>query len=628
MTSLRFRILLLLSIAGLALLGTAYWVQQRLLLPSFLSLERQTALADLQRGQEALAGEIQVLSDFLSDWAGWDATYRFMEGRNPDYVASNLGRNAFRSTSFDFLSFVAPDGSEVWRGAMWNDQPIEVAELPSGRWPTDNALLTPRPTEVAQTSVVVTAHGPLLLSSRPVTDSARTAAPRGWTVMGRFLTPTRMDRLREQTRLDLSITPLAALADVAVQQHMLAVAAGEPVEVQADDTLVARALQPGLGAKDTLLLAVQLPRAILAEGRSAMAFALVTTGIAALVLFALLLIVLQTSVVGPLAQLTQHALRIRGTGDLSVTSGIVRADEIGTLAREFDGMVAQIHALQAKATQAARDGGRAEVARSVLHDVGNALQPVQAHLGGLRTRLASGHANDLERVCNMMHSQLANLGDWLERDPRGQQVPAFLQLLAGDMQSGQRAMVTDVEHIAQNLLHIQMLVDRQVGTATAAGLVEAVSLRDLVAEAVRMTTRADQVAGVVRCEVPLLQVHCEKHKLLAVVINLLRNAHHAVQALPADRRRILVRAEVIEDGRCRLVVADNGCGIPAENLTRIFQGGFSTRPGSRGLGLHGCANSVAEMGGRLWAESAGAGNGATFQLDLPIAAPVAVAVLA
>jgi C4-dicarboxylate-specific signal transduction histidine kinase len=67
-------------------------------------------------------------------------------------------------------------------------------------------------------------------------------------------------------------------------------------------------------------------------------------------------------------------------------------------------------------------------------------------------------------------------------------------------------------------------------------------------------------------------------------------------------------------------VRDNGHGISAENLTRIFQHGFTTKKEGHGFGLHSGANAAKEMGGRLVVHSDGPDQGAEFTLELPVAA--------
>jgi len=67
-----------------------------------------------------------------------------------------------------------------------------------------------------------------------------------------------------------------------------------------------------------------------------------------------------------------------------------------------------------------------------------------------------------------------------------------------------------------------------------------------------------------------------------------------------------------------LAVIDNGVGIPAENMSRIFGHGFTTRKEGHGFGLHSGALAAQEMGGTLTASSEGLGKGACFILELPI----------
>jgi signal transduction histidine kinase len=68
-------------------------------------------------------------------------------------------------------------------------------------------------------------------------------------------------------------------------------------------------------------------------------------------------------------------------------------------------------------------------------------------------------------------------------------------------------------------------------------------------------------------------------------------------------------------------VLDNGVGIPAGNLTRIFSHGFTTRASGHGFGLHSGALAAKELGGSLTAYSDGPGTGAKFVLDLPLQPP-------
>jgi two-component system NtrC family sensor kinase len=65
---------------------------------------------------------------------------------------------------------------------------------------------------------------------------------------------------------------------------------------------------------------------------------------------------------------------------------------------------------------------------------------------------------------------------------------------------------------------------------------------------------------------------------------------------------------------------DDGVGIAAANLQRVFDKDFSTKPRDTnyGIGLHWCANAIGALGGRIWAVSDGPGLGASMHLMLPL----------
>ena len=109
----------------------------------------------------------------------------------------------------------------------------------------------------------------------------------------------------------------------------------------------------------------------------------------------------------------------------------------------------------------------------------------------------------------------------------------------------------------------------------------------------------------------------QKHKVLQILVNLIRNAKHACDDTGRLDKQIILRV-TSASGRIKISVIDNGVGIPVENLTQIFGHGFTTRKEGHGFGLHSSALAAKEMGGSLTAFSEGPGQGATFTLDLPL----------
>jgi signal transduction histidine kinase len=161
----------------------------------------------------------------------------------------------------------------------------------------------------------------------------------------------------------------------------------------------------------------------------------------------------------------------------------------------------------------------------------------------------------------------------------------------------------------------------QQSYARVAGLTEVLAPQTLLEDALRINQ-----AGLQRHRVNLERhyeevppVAVDRHKALQILINLIRNAKYALDHGPDEDKHLKLAIAKNGSGRVKIVVADNGVGIPPENLTRIFQHGFTTKKDGHGFGLHIGALAARQMGGALVAHSDGPGRGAVFTLELPIA---------
>ncbi len=126
------------------------------------------------------------------------------------------------------------------------------------------------------------------------------------------------------------------------------------------------------------------------------------------------------------------------------------------------------------------------------------------------------------------------------------------------------------------------------------------------------------VAPSLQCEPATLTVQGEPVALEQIVHNLLTNALHALEGVPAAQRRLALDASAA-DGAGVLAVRDSGPGIAPDALPHVFEPFFSTRAGGLGLGLSLCETLAAGMGGALTAHNV-APRGAEFRLSLPLAA--------
>jgi two-component system sensor kinase FixL len=119
-------------------------------------------------------------------------------------------------------------------------------------------------------------------------------------------------------------------------------------------------------------------------------------------------------------------------------------------------------------------------------------------------------------------------------------------------------------------------------------------------------------------EVPatLPPVRGDRVHLQQVLLNLILNGIDAMSDVPAEQRRLVVRARPADAGTVEVAIADAGRGVTAAKLERLFEPFFTTKPDGMGLGLPISASIIGAHGGRIWAESGP--TGATFYFTVPV----------
>ncbi|MBN1208089.1 MAG: hypothetical protein JXB05_24710 [Myxococcaceae bacterium] len=268
-----------------------------------------------------------------------------------------------------------------------------------------------------------------------------------------------------------------------------------------------------------------------------------------------------------------------------------------------------------------RQAGMAEVATGVLHNVGNALNSIHTSARVATTRLRKLRVPSLAKTAELLSEHADELASFLTADPRGAQLPAYLQALAHQMGREQQALLKELDALNEGIHHLESIVSMQQRHARTVGAVERLAVPQLIDEALRLHALSfDRLGSRIErdfAEVPPLLI--DRHRLLQILMNLLSNARHALEASPRPDKCLRVRIRPSADrARLRLEVEDNGMGIAPEHLPLLFSQGFTTKETGHGFGLHISALAAAEMKGRLTCSSPGRGQGATFTLELPL----------
>ncbi len=269
--------------------------------------------------------------------------------------------------------------------------------------------------------------------------------------------------------------------------------------------------------------------------------------------------------------------------------------------------------------EVSRQAGMAEIATGVLHNVGNALNSVNVSAAVVTERLHGLHVTSMRRAAELLDEHTENLGRFFTSDPRGQQFPAYLKMLASQLGKEREAVLSEMDTLRQSVEHIKAVVSMQQRHARSTDVAELLPVPELLDDALRLHALSLERGGIqVRREYAQVQpVWVDRHKLLQILVNLLGNARHALVESGREHKLLTLRVARVGE-RLRIEVMDNGVGIAPENVERLFTQGFTTKKDGHGFGLHISALAAEEMQGSLSCSSAGLGEGATFTLELPI----------
>jgi two-component system, NtrC family, sensor kinase len=360
---------------------------------------------------------------------------------------------------------------------------------------------------------------------------------------------------------------------------------------------------------------------------------------------------LQRAISAPISHLALVMNQVQARNDYSLRATRHGNDELGALIDGFNSMLDQISA-QDSALQEARDNlelrvaertgelerthrklvdtsrqaGMAEVATNVLHNVGNVLNSLNVSANMVTEQVERSKASGLGRLAALLREHEQDLGAYLANDPRGRHIPTYLSQLSEHIVHERDSNLRELTQLRSHIDHIKQIVSMQQSYSKVSGVKELLQPADLLDDALRMNDGSfhrHQVHVVREFEL-VPAINSEKHKILQILVNLLRNAIYACNESGRPHRSVTLR--VASGPACvRISVADNGVGIAPENMTRIFAHGFTTRRDGHGFGLHSGALAASELGGSLQAFSEGLGRGATFVLELPIDQPATAA---
>lgn len=630
--SVRQKILVAFGGAYLGAVILLYFVSQGVLLDGFQHIERDLATNGVRRVRDALVDELDVLNATCGDWAGWDDTRDFILGENPDFLEENLSPQSLATINLNFMTLYTTERTPLLLTSIDIDQAAPAdppPDLASTLAATEILFQHASPSE-GKVGLIRLSSGVALVASRPVTNNDQELPIHGTLVLGRYLSATQVANLSARTHQELrlwdlgapeAIGTVAALGTAGLEDGNIGV-----LEHGSDVMAGYMELKDIQGAP-LLLLEVDFPRTVLHQGIvTTRIFSGILLGAGAVALLALLFAT-ERVVLHPVAVLARHVRYIQEHKDLGSRLEPRSQDEVGTLTNDFNDMVSTLQQAQdeleevhQRLLETARAAGMAEVASGVLHNVGNVMNSVNITASTLRKHLRESKVANLGKAAEMLGAHQGDLAAFLTADEKGRRLPDYLAGLAGHLSEERDEALNTCDQLMSHIRHTIEIIGLQQSYARNVALVETIRLADVIQDAVDINAVAlgrHRVEMEQRLE-PLPPMPADRHRVLQILVNLISNAKYAVSASENAERRITISLAKYGEDRVRIEVADTGKGIAAEELTKIFSYGFTTREDGHGFGLHTAALTAQQLGGTLEAFSDGPGRGATFRLDLPL----------
>ena len=281
--------------------------------------------------------------------------------------------------------------------------------------------------------------------------------------------------------------------------------------------------------------------------------------------------------------------------------------------------------MEEEAQYNAFQSGVAEMSTTILHNIGNAV----TGLYGSSTRVIKQGEN-IRKVATMLRESGEKVVPELEALEGNQNLQLLknmpvLLARSGDLLDKMIAeeVIPSAEAIEEGVNHISEIIRIQKSSAAMTHTNTTFRLSELMKNIMVMQQEMmdkhqveigmdiDQISG---------KLHLPRNQLIQLLLNLLKNSREAITERMHKEEiagQIMIKAAKAEDDQFELCVIDNGCGISADALPKLFTHGFTTKVEGSGFGLHSAANFINKLGGKMTVESDGVGHGARICFRLP-----------
>ncbi len=600
--TIRRKVPVFLVLISISLMAVVAVTSRALLLDRFVQLEDREVHLNVERAGNALSDELTDLKESVRDYADYDRMYAYMVNRDPSFPEGEFGNlDALRA---NFVGMFDVSGKMIFGKAITLPD-FKPAEIPQGLLAAFDASggLLRRTGDAPLSGILSLPAGPMLIAASPILTGERKGPARGTLAMGRWLDQYEVDRLARKTRLSLFFKPVSDLnlpGEFAIARRR--VSPTQPVSVRplGSKVVAGYLLITDLHKNPALILKIELPRTIYAQGTITVLYLILWMLAAGIVFGATIHFVLDRAVLSRLAALSGGVGAIGRLGHISGRVHVDGTDELTVLARTINETFSALEHAE-------------ESLRKTNAELEERVRKRTAQLAASKEAAEAANRAKSEFMANISHELRTPMNGILgmidmtldtEVSPEQSEYLQTARYSAAVMMT----VVSDILDFSK--LDAKQLALRSVQFSVSECVATALETLEDAARQKGLTVLSN-----IGQNVPQNLVG-DSSRIGQVLHNLLDNAIRFTECGEVEIR-VEKHAETNASTHLHFAVADTGIGIPREKQQEIFncftQVDMSStrRHGGLGLGLTICSQLVKEMGGRIWVESE-TGRGSTF----------------
>ena len=585
--------------------------------PTFHDLDRGHANEDHKRARDAIATDLKSIADKTQDWSHWDDLYLYGEGKSPNFPRDNLQAEHMANMGLATGVLISRDFRILYQvNAEVETAKALPAVIPGTELPQGLRAKFGSEEFVAKPTVIAIGGQLHLAAIAPIVRSDGSGPPSGYLVFMRPVNNAYVAALGDRIEVDVALQPPQAGALRGTQAEA---ESKEIRKTETDDSIDVSSALADLSGAPAMNILTKTPRDVKKLGDTVLlwtSLGLVVIGVLAICGGAAMM---RAMVIGPVARIVDHMVRIGRTADLSVKLDDGRRDEIGALAKQLNKMADDLDSARKTLIDQTYASGMSEMAADVLHNIRNAMNPIAVRMWGLNKTLKEGLPENLKRA-------IGELADGAIELERRRKLGEYATSAIDEIQQRRDTATKELAEIVTCSRHIEDILRDFDSVSLGPRTFDGVAIDDLLRSAQALIGASGRDAGRAKLTIDpalrkLPEMRGNRVVLQQVVGNLIKNAEEAIARGAKSQGAITIAGRTVHEAGTSFVeisVTDDGAGIERERLEKIFARGHSSNAGgNRGLGLHWCANSIKTMGGSIAAFSEGPGRGATFTFRIP-----------